>query len=115
MLQVHIKTYLSKAIELDKAMEHLLSNLNVIDNTVIAMFSDHRPLQMPPKYLNTYSEIDRMPQFEMDKTPFIIYTPIQIPEINNKVSSTLDMAPHNRKPVRLETRSQTLHGTGYLW
>ncbi|HLV49499.1 MAG TPA: sulfatase-like hydrolase/transferase, partial [Erysipelothrix sp.] len=45
----HIVRYLSKAIELDLAMEYFLSNYKDIDNTVLALFSDHHPLNMPLK------------------------------------------------------------------
>ena len=88
-----IKTYLSKSIELDKAIEHLLTNLEDIDNTVIMLFGDHRPLKMPAQYLENHSPIPRLKQHELDRTPMIIYTPNQNAEIISTVSSTIDMAP----------------------
>lgn len=90
---LEIRTYLSKAIELDKAMEYLLKNLEDMDNTVIAMFADHRPLKMKGEYLNTYSSINRLENHELDHTPFIIYTPNQTPETNKTPASTIDMLP----------------------
>lgn len=88
-----IQTYLSKAMELDKAMEYLLDNLDDIDNTVIMMFADHRPLRMPNKYLVEYSNVKRSGAYELERTPMIMYTPNQVPEVITKRSSTIDMLP----------------------
>lgn len=88
-----IETYISKAIELDKSMEYLLKNLDDIDNTVIMLFADHRPLKMPAKYLNQYSDGKRNKAYELDRTPMMIYNSKQTPEVNSKYASTIDMLP----------------------
>lgn len=88
-----IRTYLSKAIELDRALAYLLENLTDIDNTVIALFGDHRPLTMPGSYLDNYSDIDRLSYYELDRTPMIIYSPHQEAERISTVSSTIDLEP----------------------
>ena len=88
-----IRSYLSKAMELDRAMAYLLDNLGSMDNTVIAMFGDHRPLNMPADYLINHSSVDRNDAFGLDHTPMIIYTPNQTPKVVTKTSSTIDMAP----------------------
>lgn len=88
-----IQTYLSKAIELDKAMAYLLENLEDIDNTVIAMFADHRPLRMPNEYLVKYSDVNRSGDYELERTPMLFYTPNQVPEVISKRASTIDMLP----------------------
>ncbi|HEY4537794.1 MAG TPA: sulfatase-like hydrolase/transferase, partial [Erysipelothrix sp.] len=90
---LEILTYLSKAIELDKAMAYLLENLADIDNTVIALFADHRPLKMPAEYINQYAEHDRYFGYDLDQTPFIIYHNNTEAQVIEKVSSTIDMAP----------------------
>ena len=90
---MHIKRYLSKAIELDKSIEYLLNNYKDIDNTVLALFSDHRPLNMPLEYLKSYSEVDRSQFVGYEKTPFIVYTPNQNHETISTPSSTIDIAP----------------------
>lgn len=89
----HIKRYLSKAIELDLAIEYLLTNYKDIDNTVIALFSDHHPLNMPLKYLDTYSSKERSNFRGYDNTPFIIYSHDQTPEIVDTPASTIDILP----------------------
>ena len=88
-----IQNYLSKAIELDLALQYLIENLNEMDNTVLVLFSDHRPLRMPPAYLNEYSDIDRFHMNDMDRTPMMIYHPTQIPLRISSKSSTIDLAP----------------------
>lgn len=90
---IEIQRYLSKAIELDKAMEHLLNNLEDIENTVIVMFADHRPLKMDVEYLDEQSKVDRLTKHEADKTPMIIYSPGQKPNVINTPASTIDLMP----------------------
>lgn len=90
---LEIRTYLSKAVELDLAMQYLLENLSSMDNTVVAMYADHRPLKMKGAYLDRYSDINRLAMYELDRTPMIVYNPQQVPEKVSKVSSTIDMAP----------------------
>lgn len=51
-----IKTYLSKAIEINQTMKYFLDYLESTDNTVLMLFSNHRPLKMPREYLEKYSQ-----------------------------------------------------------
>ena len=88
-----IKNYLSKAIELDLAIEYLLKNLGEIDDTVLVLFSDHRPLRMAQEHLNDFSAVDRFSMNDIDKTPMIIFYPNQKPQTISKKSSTIDLAP----------------------
>lgn len=90
---IEIQRYLSKAIELDKAMEHLINNLEDIENTVIVMFADHRPLKMDIEFIDDHAGQDRITKHESDRTPMIIYTPGGEHSIIDTPSSTIDLMP----------------------
>jgi lipoteichoic acid synthase len=90
------KRYLAKAIELDKMVEYLIEQLDakgILNNTIISMFSDHHPLKMEFKYLDELSDIDRLEDLNIDRTPWIIYNPrLQATKIET-VTSTFDIIP----------------------
>lgn len=91
-----IKSYLAKAIELDHALAYLLQSLKdkgILDDTVIALFGDHHPLNMGISYLNQASSIDRFKNFNIDRLPFIIYNSKLTPTTYSKVASTFDILP----------------------
>jgi phosphoglycerol transferase MdoB-like AlkP superfamily enzyme len=93
---VKIKRYMAKAIELDLGLEYLLKTLEEsgkLDDTVIAIFGDHHPLNMEYKYLNEASPIDRLADFNIDKLPFIIYNSEMETQTISKTASTFDILP----------------------
>lgn len=90
---IEVQRYLSKAIELDLAMEYLLNNLEDLDNTAIVMFADHRPLKMDVQYLHNQSGQDRLNYHEADSTPMIIYSNDLESAVVDTYSSTIDLMP----------------------
>ena len=92
-----MKVYLAKAVELDNALFTLINSLKekgILDDTVIALFGDHHPLNMPLSYLADASVgIDRYLDFNMDRLPFIIYNSKMTPTKISKTGSTFDILP----------------------
>ena len=91
-----VKRYMAKAIELDEGIKLLMDKLKndgKLDDTVIVIFGDHHPLNMPLKYLDEYSSIDRYEDFNMDRLPFIIYNSEEDAKVIEKTSSTFDILP----------------------
>lgn len=92
-----MKRYLSKCMELDKALELLLTKLDEagkLDDTVISLFADHHPLKFDLSTLYKYSKtLIRTKDHDADLTPFIIYnSKTKSKEINNPCS-TIDHVP----------------------
>ena len=92
-----IKRYISKSMELDKAMQTLLTelqNAGKLENTVIVMFADHHPLKTAISTLVEYTdEFDRSYGLNEDKTPLIIYNAATESKDIDTVSSTFDLIP----------------------
>ncbi|MDD4036600.1 MAG: sulfatase-like hydrolase/transferase [Bacilli bacterium] len=91
-----IKTYLAKMIELDLGLEYLIEQLdenNILDDTVIVVFSDHHPVHTEEAYIDQASPINRLEDFNLDKTPFIIYNNELEPKKFSMVASTYDLLP----------------------
>ncbi len=92
-----IKRYLSKAMELDKGLETLLTALEEagkLEDTVIVMFADHHPLKTTLETLTEYTtQFDRSYGLNEDKTPLIIYNAEAESKDIDTVSSTFDLIP----------------------
>lgn len=90
------KAYLATQIELDKALEYLLSELkkaNVIDKTLIVLSSDHYPYGLEFETINEFEgrEVDRT--FEIYKNNLIIYAEGMEKTVINEPTSSLDILP----------------------
>ncbi|MCF0113851.1 MAG: LTA synthase family protein [Erysipelotrichaceae bacterium] len=94
---LEIKRYLSKAIELDKALERLLDELEkkeLLDHTLIVLFADHHPLKTDISTLIKYTQqFDRSVGMNEDKTPAFMYSPSLEAKSLDKVASTYDLLP----------------------
>lgn len=87
------KSYLATHIELDKAIEHLITELekyNKLDDTVISIVSDHYPYGLTIDELNELSDYQIDETFEIHKTPWILW--------NNQMEET----------VKVDTYSQAI-------
>lgn len=94
---IEVKRYISKAMEFDKAMEYTLQALRdsgQLENTVIILYGDHRPLKFAANGLIDYTEeVDRSLNNNLDLTPMIIYNPSLTPTVNSTLTSNMDLAP----------------------
>lgn len=94
---LEIKRYLSKAMILDEALEHLLTHLEnggKLDDTIILMYADHHPLNLDYDTIETYSYMDRTSyRYLIDHTPMIIYGGGITPNTYSDLMSTFDIVP----------------------
>lgn len=95
---MNIKRYISKAMELDKAMESLLKLLeskDQLEDTVLVLFGDHFPLKTERKDLLDYSNPmgDRDVGFDINRLPMIIYNSTTAGSRINKTMSSFDLLP----------------------
>lgn len=91
-----LKRYISKVMELDKAIGELIKLLKKsgkLDDTVIVLTGDHYPYGLLSKYINQILEYDVEINNEVDRTPLIIYNHSQEPEKIDKYTSVIDILP----------------------
>ncbi|MBQ3021187.1 MAG: sulfatase-like hydrolase/transferase [Bacilli bacterium] len=90
------KRYLSKMYELDKALGYMLEELEKngkLDDTVIAMFSDHYPYGLTNTQINSVLDYDVNIRQEVDRTPMVIYNSKIEPKEITKYTSLVDLLP----------------------
>lgn len=109
-----VKAYYATQIELDKAMEILLKELdeaNKLDDTLIVLAPDHYPYGLTTEEMNEVSKTNRSNKFENYHTTLIMYNPaIEKTEIDKTVSS-IDILPTIYNLYGLEYDSRLLMGT----
>ena len=91
-----VKAYIATHIELDKAMNKLLSELEkagVIDDTLIIMACDHYPYGLTTTELNEVSKTNRKDKFENYHSTLIMYNPSIEKTVINKVVAGIDLLP----------------------
>ncbi len=72
----NLKGYLAANIELDRGLAHLIQELEksgALDDTVIAVTSDHTPYYLTGDQLNQKSSIDRNDKFDRNRGIFFIW------------------------------------------
>lgn len=94
---IEVKRYISKCMELDKGIEALIDALDKadkLDDTVISIFADHRPLKFDSSTLTEHTQlVDRSGIHDINLTPFLIYNnKTRGKEITNPCS-TIDHVP----------------------
>lgn len=108
------KAFLATQIELDKALEYLLQELEdagVAERTLIVMATDHYPYGLDHTTIDelTGHEVDR--DFELYKTPLIMYAKGLDPQTIDKPSSNLDVLPTLSNLFGLDYDSRLFMGT----
>lgn len=91
-----IKNYLSSQIELDKALEALIKQLEVsgkLDNTVIALVGDHYPYTLSIDEINEVSKYKKDEIVEVNHSNFIVWNNNMTPVVIDKVGSQIDVLP----------------------
>ena len=116
---IEVQRYLSKSIELDKALAYLIDQLEQagkMDNTLIVLFADHHPLETPIKTLSEYGgqEADRLDGLNEDRTPLIFYSPSLKPEKLDRINSTFDILPTVLNLIGIPFEPRIYVGTDYF-
>lgn len=91
-----IKGYLATQMELDKALEILMSKLeeaNKLDDTVIVLLADHYPYNLPIDYINMLSDYKRDTLIEANSNSLIIYNSKMKNVKVDKVGMSIDVIP----------------------
>lgn len=108
------KAYLATQIELDRALEYLLKELEkagVAENTLIALSPDHYPYGLEHEAIEELAGHSIEKNFELYKSTFILYTKGMTPETIDKPISSLDIIPTLSNLLGLEFDSRLLMGT----
>ena len=88
------KAYISANIDIDKALEKLLNNLeieNKINDTVIVLVPDHFPYGLSKKEYKELKQIDK--EYNKHKSGLIIYNPTLTNTQIDKYASNIDILP----------------------
>lgn len=108
------KAYLASQIELDRAVEKLLVQLEeagVLDNTLIAITPDHYPYGLNNEYITELAGGPVEEEFDIYKSTFILWTPDMEPTVINKPCSSLDILPTLLNLMGLDYDSRLLVGS----
>lgn len=93
---ISTKRYLSKLKEFDLAIGALLDGLEEqgkLDDTVIVMYANHYPYGLTNSSLNAYFDYNVNVNYEVDRTPFIIYNSNIHPEKHKEYTSYMNITP----------------------
>jgi arylsulfatase A-like enzyme len=110
----YVKGYLAAHIELDRAVAYLLDELNKagkLDNTLIVLSADHYPYNMYPETLANMNEgVPVESEFDIYRSPLIIYNPKIVSETITRPVSSLDLLPTISNLMGLEFDSRLMMG-----
>jgi phosphoglycerol transferase MdoB-like AlkP superfamily enzyme len=112
------KAYIASQIELDRALEVLLSKLEaagIADRTVIALSADHYPYGWEKYKLDELAGHDIDPNFEIFKNHFVLWCPgMKESIVIEEPCSSLDILPTLSNLFGLEYDSRLLMGQDIL-
>ncbi|MCR2822498.1 LTA synthase family protein [Lederbergia panacisoli] len=107
------KAYLAAQLELDRALEHLLAELEkagIAERTLIALSADHYPYGLDDQTIDELAGHPVERNFELYKNTFILYTKGIKPEVITKPASSLDILPTLSNLLGLDYDSRLLMG-----
>lgn len=107
------KAYIAAQIELDRAMQYLLDQLEkagIADKTLIALSPDHYPYGLSDSSINQLAGHTVEKNFELYKSTFILYTEGMQPTTVDKPCSSLDIIPTLSNLLGLNYDSRLLMG-----
>ena len=93
---ITLKRYMSKLKEFDDSIGVLLKGLEEqgkLEDTVIVLYADHYPYGLTNKTLNQYFDYDVSKNYEVDRTPFIIYNPSLSPTKYSEYTTYMNITP----------------------
>ncbi len=112
------KAYTATQIELDKALEYTINELEKageLENTVICLSADHYPYGLSESTINEFygGEIDM--EFELFRSPLIIWSAsMEEPVVIDKICSSVDILPTLLNLFGAEYDSRLLMGRDIL-
>ena len=113
-----VKAYLASQIELDRALETLIKNLEqsgTLDDTVIALVGDHYPYTLDINQINSVSKYERDEIVEVNKSNFILWnSKMENPIYVDKVGSQIDVLPTLLNLFGIEYDSRLIVGQDIL-
>jgi phosphoglycerol transferase MdoB-like AlkP superfamily enzyme len=113
-----VKYYLASQMELDRAVEQLIKNLEAsgeLDNTVIAIVGDHYPYTLSADEINEVSTYQKDEIVEVNKSNFIIWnSQMEEPIVVDKVGSQIDVLPTLLNLFGIEYDSRLIIGKDIL-
>nr|WP_233711625.1 alkaline phosphatase family protein [Lederbergia citrisecunda] len=107
------KAYIAAQLELDRALEHLLGELEeagIAERTLIALSADHYPYGLDDGTIDELAGHPVERNFELYQNTFILYTKGMKPEVITKPASSLDILPTLSNLLGLEYDSRLLMG-----
>ncbi len=107
------KAYMATQIELDKALEYLLDELEkagVLDNTLIAMSADHYPYGLENSEISNIIGHEVEENFELYKSSFILYNSKMEPMTVDRPVSSLDIIPTISNMMDVDFDSRLMMG-----
>lgn len=112
-----ILAYLASQIELDKALEELIKQLEEngeLNNTVIAVVADHYPYDIPLDHINELANPKKDEIIEINRSPFILWNSELTPKKITKVGGNMDVLPTILNLFGIEYDSRLIMGRDLL-
>ena len=111
------KAYLATQVELDRALEYLLTELEragLAEKTLFALSADHYPYALEKRQLDALAGHEIEETFELYKNAFLLYAPGMKPIRIEKPGSSLDILPTISNLMGLDYDSRLLMGRDLL-
>ncbi|WP_066173831.1 LTA synthase family protein [Bacillus marinisedimentorum] len=111
------RAYIATQVELDRALKRLnemLEEAGVADKTLIALSADHFPYGLEDNVIDEMAGRRVERNFELYKSPFILYAKGMEPVTIDKPASSIDIIPTLSNLLGLEYDSRLLMGTDIL-
>lgn len=108
-----VKYYIACQKELDNALKALITHLeknNILNNTVIAMFSDHYPYGLTSSEISELAGINISDKYSRNKGAFLIWNTELKADSVNILSSNIDITPTLANMFGLNYDSRLLIG-----